>query len=134
MVDLDTCMPGLSLHDFGDLMRSMTCDRPEDEPDTSLIVARRDMYEALAEGFLAETGSVLTAAERRLLPYGGIAMTIEVGVRFLTDHLDGDVYFHISRPGQNLDRARCQFRLLSDMESHRAEMEAVARRLVKKFL
>jgi len=115
VIDLDTCMPGLSLHDFGDLMRSMCSDRPEDEPDTSLIVARREMYDALAEGFLAEVGSVLTPAEKRLLPYGGVTMTLEVGVRFLTDHLEGDHYFRIARPGHNLVRARSQLALARSM-------------------
>ena len=115
VIDLDTCMPGLSLHDFGDLMRSMCSDRPEDEPDTSLIVARREMYDALADGFLAEVGSVLTDTERKLLPYGGIAMTLEVGVRFLTDHLEGDHYFRIARPGHNLVRARSQLALARSM-------------------
>ena len=115
VIDLDTCMPGLSLHDFGDLMRSMCSDRPEDEPDTSLIVARREMYDALADGFLAEVGSVLTEAERGLLPYGGVTMTLEVGVRFLTDHLEGDHYFRIARPGHNLVRARSQLALARSM-------------------
>ena len=115
VIDLDTCMPGLSLHDFGDLMRSMCSDRPEDEPDTSTIVARREMYDALADGFLAEVGSVLTETEKDLLPYGGIAMTLEVGVRFLTDHLEGDHYFRIARPGHNLVRARSQLALARSM-------------------
>ena len=115
MIDLDTCMPGLSLHDFGDLMRSMCSDRPEDEPDTSLIVARREMYDALADGFLAEVGSVLTEAERGLLPYGGVTMTLEVGVRFLTDHLEGDHYFRVARPDHNLVRARSQLALARSM-------------------
>ena len=115
VIDLDTCMPGLSLHDFGDLMRSMCSDRPEDEPDTALIVARREIYDALAEGFLAEVGGVLTEAEKKLLPYGGVAMTLEVGVRFLTDHLEGDHYFRIARPGHNLVRARSQLALARSM-------------------
>ena len=115
VIDLDTCMPGLSLHDFGDLMRSMCSDRPEDEPDTSLIVARREMYDALAKGFLSEVGTVLTETEKEILPYGGIAMTLEVGVRFLTDHLEGDHYFRIARPGHNLVRARSQLALARSM-------------------
>ena len=118
VIDLDTCMPGLSLHDFGDLMRSMCCDRPEDEEDLSLVVARREMYDALAEGFLGELGAVLTPEERRILPYGGLAMTLEVGVRFLTDHLDGDHYFRIARPGHNLVRARSQLALARSMLEH----------------
>ena len=115
MIDLDTCMPGLSLHDFGDLMRSMCSDRPEDEPDTSTIVARREIYDALADGFLSEVGSVLVDAEKKLLPYGGIAMTTEVGVRFLTDYLEGDHYFRVARPDHNLVRARSQLALARSM-------------------
>ena len=115
VIDLDTCMPGLSLHDFGDLMRSMCSDRPEDEPDTSLIVARRDMYDALVDGFLSETGDVLVPEERRLLPDSGVTLTAEVGVRFLTDYLEGDHYFHVDRPDHNLVRARSQLALTRSM-------------------
>ena len=115
VIDLDTCMPGLSLHDFGDLMRSMCSDRPEDEPDTSLIVARRDMYDALVDGFLSETGETLVPEERRLLPDSGVTITAEVGVRFLTDYLEGDHYFHVERPDHNLVRARSQLALVRSM-------------------
>ena len=115
VIDLDTCMPGLALHDFGDLMRSMTCDRPEDEPDTSLIVARRDFYEGLVEGFLSENEAVLSTAEKRLLPNAGVVITLEVGVRFLADYLEGDHYFRVARPDHNLVRARSQLALARSM-------------------
>ncbi|MBQ3811905.1 MAG: phosphotransferase [Kiritimatiellae bacterium] len=115
VIDLDTCMPGLSLHDFGDLMRSMCAEAPEDEPDVSKIRARPEMYEALADGFLAEAGGVLTPAEKRLLPNGGAVMTLEVGVRFLTDYVEGDHYFRVAQPRHNLIRARSQLALARSM-------------------
>ena len=115
VIDLDTCMPGLSLHDFGDLMRSMCAEAPEDEPDVSKIVARPEMYEALADGFLSEAGGVLTPAEKRLLPNGGAVMTLEVGVRFLTDYVEGDHYFRVAQPRHNLIRARSQLALARSM-------------------
>ncbi len=115
VIDLDTCMPGLSLHDFGDLMRSMSCDRPEDEPDTSKIVVRRDMYDALVDGFMSQADNFLLPAERALLPNAGIAITLETGSRFLADYLDGDRYFHIDYPEHNLVRARSQLALARSM-------------------
>ncbi|MBQ7667459.1 MAG: phosphotransferase [Kiritimatiellae bacterium] len=115
VIDLDTCMPGLSLHDFGDLMRSMSCDRPEDEPDTSKIVVRRDMYDALLDGFLSQADNFLVPAERSLLPNSGVVITLETGSRFLADYLDGDHYFHIDYPEHNLVRARSQLALARSM-------------------
>ena len=115
VIDLDTCMPGLSLHDFGDLMRSMCAEAPEDEPDVAKIVARPEMYEALADGFRSEAGGVLTPAEKRLLPNSGAVMTLEVGVRFLTDYVEGDHYFRVAQPRHNLIRARSQLALARSM-------------------
>lgn len=115
VIDLDTCMPGLSLHDFGDLVRSMTGTAAEDEPDVSKIAVRPEMFEALKDGFLREAGDVLTPAEHRLLANGGLAMTTEVGVRFLTDYLQGDVYFSTKYPEHNLVRARSQLTLARAM-------------------
>lgn len=115
VIDLDTCMPGLSLYDFGDLMRSMTATAAEDEPDVSRIVARPEMFDALKGGFTAAAGDMLTPAETALLAYGGLAMTCEVGIRFLTDHLEGDHYFRVNYPGHNLVRARSQLALARSM-------------------
>lgn len=115
VIDLDTCMPGLALHDFGDLMRSMTCDRPEDETDLPLVVARRDFYDGLVEGFFGETESVLSDAEKKLLPNAGVAITLETGSRFLADYLEGDHYFRVARPDHNLVRARSQLALARSM-------------------
>ena len=134
VVDLDTVMAGSVLYDFGDAIRFGACTAAEDERDLSKVRLDMDLFTAFTEGFVSRTAGDLTPVELENLPLGALVMTYENGLRFLTDHLDGDVYFHISRPGQNLDRARCQFRLLSDMESHRAEMEDVARRLVMRYI
>lgn len=115
VIDLDTCMPGLSLHDFGDLMRSMTCDRPEDEKDVSTIAVRREMYDALIEGFVSQAGNFLLPAETKLLANAGVAITLETGSRFLADYLDGDHYFHTAYPEHNLVRARSQLALARSM-------------------
>ncbi len=115
VIDLDTCMPGLAPHDFGDLMRSMSASAAEDEPDVTRIVARREMFDALKGGFTASAGDMLTPAETALLAYGGLAMTCEVGVRFLTDHLGGGHYFRVNYPGHNLVRARSQLALARSM-------------------
>ena len=105
-------------------------------PSTFLSKVRLDMelFTAFTEGFVSRTARGLVGAELDNLVLGALVMTFEVGLRFLTDYLDGDVYFRIESPDHNLARAKCQFKLLSDMEAHRAEMEAVARRLVNKFL
>ncbi|MCK6490932.1 MAG: aminoglycoside phosphotransferase family protein, partial [Planctomycetes bacterium] len=108
VIDLDTLMPGSSLYDFGDLVRTATATAAEDETDLAKVDSDPTYYQALHDGWLAELGGTLTAEERKLLPVGGALMTYEVGVRFLTDHLDGDKYFKIKRPGHNLDRARNQ--------------------------
>lgn len=109
VIDLDTVMPGLSLFDFGDLVRTATATAAEDEADLSLVDSAPDLYAALAEGWLHGIGAVLTPAERELMPTAGAVITYECGVRFLTDHLDGDRYFKVKFPGHNLVRARNQF-------------------------
>jgi len=113
VIDLDTVMPGLSLYDFGGLVRTCVSPAAEDERDTAKIVVSRKIHEALIDGYLAEMGDALTPAELDLLPVAGAVHTYEDGIRFLTDHLRGDVYYRIHRPGQNLDRARAQFALLT---------------------
>ncbi|MDF3056871.1 MAG: aminoglycoside phosphotransferase [Rariglobus sp.] len=117
VIDLDTIMPGLSLYDFGDMVRSATNAAAEDERDLSLVTARPAIFAALAEGFLTGAGPSLNDVERAHLVAAGEVMTYEVGLRFLTDHLQGDTYFKIKRPNHNLDRARNQFALLRSLES-----------------
>lgn len=116
VVDLDTVMPGLSVYDFGDMVRTMTASAAEDESDLSKVRMDMTLFESVAEGWLSEAGPVLEKSEIRALPRAGPAMTLMIGIRFLTDHIQGDTYFHIQRRGQNLDRARAQFALVESME------------------
>ena len=118
IIDLDTVMPGLSVCDFGDAVRFGACSSAEDEPDTDKVRFLPEQYEAYRRGFLAGCGDTLTEAEREMLPCGALLITYEQALRFLTDYLEGDVYYHTDRPGQNLDRARVQLRLLAGMEAY----------------
>ncbi len=123
VVDLDTVMHGTVLSDFGDMVRSMATPAAEDERDLALVTLDLERFEALAEGYLAEAAAFLTPAERALLVQAGWVITLEQGVRFLTDYLNGDKYYRTTRPEQNLDRARTQFRLVEQIEEHRGELE-----------
>ena len=125
VVDLDTVMPGLTAYDFGDAIRVGACSAEEDERDLSRIRLELPKYRAFAKGFLSELKGALLPEELISLEAGARLMTLENGLRFLADHLNGDVYFKIHRPGQNLDRARAQFALLEDMERHRQEMTEI---------
>ena len=122
VIDLDTVMPGLAAHDYGDAIRFGASTAAEDETDLSKVEMSLEMYEAFTEGFLGACGDRLTEKEIETLPLGAKLMTLECGVRFLTDYLNGDTYFAISRPDQNLDRARTQFKLVADMEEKWDEM------------
>jgi hypothetical protein len=115
VLDLDTVMPGLSLYDFGDMVRTATNPVAEDEPDWSKVQVQVPMFEALARGYLAGTGDTLLPAEQERLVPAGKLLTYECGLRFLTDFLEGDHYFSIQRPAQNLDRCRTQFALLRSL-------------------
>jgi aminoglycoside phosphotransferase (APT) family kinase protein len=126
VLDLDTVMPGLSLYDFGDMVRSSCNLAAEDETDLSLVSASGEVFAALAGGYLAGTGGALLPVEREHLAVAGQVITYECGLRFLTDHLLGDGYFRIHRPDQNLDRARNQFALLRSLE---AQSDAFLRRV-----
>jgi len=117
VVDLDTVMPGLSLHDFGDLARSTVSDSAEDERDLSRVVVRVPVFAALARGFVDGAGDALSPAERALLVTGAEVIVYEQALRFLADHLDGDRYYRTTRPGHNLDRTRTQIRLLEGLEA-----------------
>ncbi|PTX96547.1 aminoglycoside phosphotransferase family protein [Opitutus sp. ER46] len=128
VIDLDTVMPGLALYDFGDMVRSATNAAAEDERDLAKVTMRMPIYEALVAGYLSSAGKFLTDAERAHLAFSGKLITFEIGLRFLTDHLEGDVYFKIHRPGHNLDRARNQFALVRSIEAQEAAMNAVAER------
>jgi aminoglycoside phosphotransferase (APT) family kinase protein len=130
VIDLDTVMPGLAVYDFGDMVRTATCEAPEDETDLSRIHSRFDYFEALARGYLAGAGSFLTPTEKEHLTAAGKLITFEQGVRFLTDYLAGDTYYPVSRENHNLDRCRTQFRLLESIEAQERLMEQVVRSLI----
>ena len=125
VIDLDTTMPGLSINDFGDSIRFGANHSPEDEKDLSKVNFDIDLYEVYVRGFLQGAKGTLTKEELEYLPWGARLMTLECGIRFLTDYLEGDHYFRIHYPEQNLDRCRTQFKLVSDMETQFDEMSAI---------
>ena len=131
IIDLDTVMPGLVLYDFGDSIRFGANHCAEDETDLSKVNLDVELYKAYTAAFLEGTGGSLTNEEISMLPWGAKLMTLECGMRFLTDYLEGDVYFHIAREQQNLDRCRTQFKLVADMEARWAELEAIAGQYIK---
>ena len=133
VVDLDTVMAGSALYDFGDAIRFGASTATEDERDLSKVRLDMDLFRAFSEGFISRTARGLQPVELENLALGALVMTFEVGLRFLTDYLDGDVYFRTACPEHNLVRARCQFRLLQDMEAHRDEMDAIVRDLTRKY-
>ena len=133
VIDLDTVMPGLTLYDFGDLVRSGATTGHEDEQNLDLVRFDVQTFEALLRGYLAGTDGFLVPAERENLYFSGIFMTLIIGTRFLTDHLSGDQYFKISRPGQNLDRARAHFALVRAMSDREDEMSERVTRVCAEF-
>lgn len=124
VIDLDTVMPGLVLYDFGDMVRTATSPALEDEPDTSKVTMQMPMFEALVQGYLAGAGSMLCEAELNELPFAGKLITMETGIRFLTDYLQGDQYFKIHREQHNLDRCRTQIALVESIEAQHEAMSA----------
>jgi len=130
VIDLDTVMAGSALFDFGDQVRSTISYAEEDERDVDKVTLEPMLFEALANGYLSEAGEFLTDREKELLPAAGLVITFETGLRFLTDHLQGDCYFQIGRTAHNLDRARTQFRLVALMEEKMAALEDIVRRYV----
>ena len=131
VIDLDTTMPGLSINDFGDSIRFGANHSAEDEKDLSKVNFDLELYEAYTRGFLEGADGVLTPAELEYLPWGAKLMTLECGIRFLTDYLEGDHYFRIHYPEQNLDRTRTQFKLVKDMEQQFDAMHAVVSKYAK---
>lgn len=130
VIDLDTVMPGLSIHDFGDSIRFGASTASEDEQDLSKVSCSMDLFELYTKGFIEGCAGSLTEKELEMLPVGAKIMTLECGMRFLTDYLQGDTYFKIHRPDHNLDRCRTQFKLVADMESKWDEMKNI----VKKYM
>ena len=130
VIDLDTVMPGTSLYDFGDAIRSGAT--TAEETDLSKVWLDLELFRCFAEGFIAAAGPSLTGEELRQMPFSAILMTLECGIRFLADYLDGDVYFKIQHERHNLDRARNQFKLVSDMEAHMDDMQEIIRAVAGK--
>lgn len=128
VIDLDTVMPGLALNDYGDSIRFGASTALEDEQDLSKVSMDLNLFELFTRGFLETAGSVLTDKEIELLPAGAKMMTLECGMRFLTDYLEGDTYFKIHREGHNLDRARTQFKLVADMEQKWEQMQQIVKK------
>ena len=125
VVDLDTVMPGLALYDFGDLVRTAATTAAEDEVDLGRVRMDLGLFRELVRGYLDAVGSHLEEAELSNLAFSARLITLEIGMRFLTDHLEGDIYFKTHREGHNLDRARNQFALVRSMEAQAPEMEGV---------
>ena len=129
VIDLDTVMPGFSVTDFGDAIRFGATTADEDERDLSKVSFSLGLFEAYAEGYLFACGDHLDENEIECLCDGAYIITLECGMRFLTDHLSGDIYYRIDYPGHNLDRCRTQFKLVADMEKQWDAMRAVIRRI-----
>ena len=127
VIDLDTVMPGLAAYDFGDSIRFGANTAEEDERDLTKVSLSLPMFRAFVQGYLSEAGDALGARERELLPMGAKLMTLECGMRFLADYLNGDKYFRVHREGHNLDRARTQFALVRDMEKKWDAMMEIVR-------
>ena len=111
----------------------MTAFAVEDEPDLDKVRLDMDLFAAFADGFISRTADGLTLAELEHLPLGALVICYEIGLRFLADYLDGDVYFRIEYPEHNLVRARCQFKLLTEMEAHKDDMDRVTRALIARY-
>ena len=127
IIDLDTVMPSSPLYDYGDSMRIGTNTATDDEKDLSKVSCDINLYERYARGYLEEAGSMLTQEELELLPYASLVITSEDGIRFLMDHINGDTYYNIYYPGQNLDRSRTQLALLEDMERKLPQIVGILR-------
>lgn len=131
VIDLDTIMPGSMLFDFGDSIRFGASTAAEDEPDLDKVHFDIELFKAYAEGYCGAVKDSITKREAELLPYGAYLMTIECGMRFLTDYLSGDTYFATKYAGHNLVRCRTQIRLASEMEAQFAEMGKIIENILK---
>lgn len=125
VIDLDTMMPGSICYDFGDSIRFGCNPCLEDTPETEKVIFSTPLFEEYARGYLSVFGDAITEIEKKNLTMGAILMTYECGIRFLTDYLDGDVYFRLSRERQNIDRTRTQFKLVADMESQYDKLNSI---------
>lgn len=131
VIDLDTVMPGSALFDFGDGIRSCANPANEDEQDLTKVIFETGFFEAFSRGYLEAVNGLLSRVETDLLPESALLLTCIIGMRFLTDYLNGDVYYHTQYPDHNLIRARVQFRLLSQMESQLVQMHDIINQIEK---
>ena len=127
VIDLDTTMPGSALYDFGDMVRTSSAAAAEDERDLSKVYSKKEYFEALVKGYLAQA-KFLTEAERENLAFSGRLITLTIGIRFLTDYLAGDTYFHTAYDDHNLVRCHTQFKMVESMEAQADEYEAIVRK------
>ncbi|WP_345947655.1 phosphotransferase [Mucilaginibacter sp. PAMB04274] len=125
VIDLDTVMPGYIAYDFGDAIRSIVNTAAEDEADTSKIDVNISLFKAFAIGFLKETANVLTDLEIKSLTIGTLLLPYMIGLRFLTDYLEGDIYFKTQSSDHNLQRARAQFQLLRKLEDNYEDLQRI---------
>ena len=130
VIDLDTVMPGLSLYDYGDSIRSGATTALEDEEDLSKVNFDINLFELFTKGFLESCGEALTETEIEYLPFSAKLITLELSMRFLMDHINGDKYFQIHRPNHNLERARNQLKLVSDMEEVMEDMKDIVNKYI----
>lgn len=134
VIDLDTIMPGFSLYDFGDAIRFGGNTSAEDEKDLDKVQLSLPLFESFTRGFLSTCATALTKAEVQHLAFSAKLMTFECGIRFLTDYLDGDVYFKTAYADHNLVRARNQFKLVAEIENHLDEMNEIVDRIYKEYV
>ena len=131
VIDLDTVMSGLPLYDFGDCVRSATRTGPEDSENLDSIRMDLSIFEGLTRGYLETARSFLSTLEIENLVLAGKLITFEIGIRFLADYLNGDVYFNTERKNQNLDRTRVQFKMVQSMEEQEEEMHLILKNAVE---
>ncbi len=131
VIDLDTVMPGSMLYDFGDAIRIGAATASEDEVDLGKMTFDLKAFEAFAKGYAEEMSGLLTPREIELLPLSVKLLTYECGIRFLTDYLEGDTYFKIYHPSQNIDRTRAHFKLVHDIDSKMDKMTDTINKLFK---
>lgn len=125
IIDLDTVMPGSALYDYGDSIRFGACTGAEDETDLSKISCDLELFGLYTKGYIEGCGGSLTEAEIRMMPMGAKIITLEQGIRFLTDYLEGDHYYKTDRLGQNLDRTRTQLKMVQDMEDKWEKLQKI---------
>ena len=133
VIDLDTIMPGFSLYDFGDAIRFGANTTREDDDELDNVKLSLELFESYTKGFISACAGSLTKAEVEHLAFSAKLMTYECGIRFLTDYLDGDVYFKTAYHEHNLVRARNQFRLVSEIEKNLDAMNGIVERIYREY-